>query len=472
MIRALEKLYPLAPVWAQNVGIAVWGLGWRNERLGGDFDKHVDAFRERDRWRPAQMRDYVEAELRRVLLRAFAHTAHYRRVWSEAGITAGDLERMTVEDLPNLPITTKQALRAEPGAFIADDYAGRRDMRRYCTCGTTGTPIAVTHPPDIHRRFFAAREVRSFGWAGTSIRRPRSMMGARLVVPRSASAPPFHRWNAAERQVYFSGFHIAPQNVRHYVDAFNHYRPEVLTGYIHSHYLLARTMQAGGFCLGYEPVAAVLGSENLTFEMREVMQRAFRTRVFEEYGAAENCVLATECEQGRLHVSPDFGVCEIVDERGRPLPAEQEGRVLCTGLLNDAQPLIRYDIGDSAAWSAERCPCGRDHLPVLREIIGRQEDAVVARDGRQMVRCVSVFKDLPGLIEGQIIQEHIGRFTVLVVTEDGFGETQEAAIRHRFELRLGQVDVGIERVPAIPRTEKGKFRAVVNRIPLEERAAE
>ena len=140
---------------------------------------------------------------------------------------------------------------------------------------------------------------------------------------------------------------------------------------------------------------------------------------------------------------------------------------MCTGLLNDAQPLIRYEIGDEGVWSPHPCPCGRDHLPVLREILGREEDAVVAADGREMVRCVSVFKDLSGLIEGQIIQERLDTFTVRIVAEEGFGEAEEAAIRHRFVLRLGPVDVRIQRVAAIPRTQNGKFCAVINRMSPE-----
>ena len=66
----LEKLYPLAPVWAQNIGISLFGLGWRRKRLGGEFPRYVAGFRERDRWSPIQMQEHVAANLQRVLLQA------------------------------------------------------------------------------------------------------------------------------------------------------------------------------------------------------------------------------------------------------------------------------------------------------------------------------------------------------------------------------------------------------------------
>jgi phenylacetate-CoA ligase len=459
MGHALEKLYPYMPVWAQNLGISLFGLAYRHERLGGDFEQHVAGFRERDRWTPTQMQEHVEQELRRVLLRAFDQVPYYRAHWQ---VSRQELARMTVADLPKLPITPKQDLRAAPDDFLARDC--RRRVHRYATSGSTGTPVTVACTAEDHRRYIAAREVRSFGWAGTSVRRPRSMIGGRRVVPRGVARAPFHRYNWAEHQVYFSAYHIAPAHVAGYVAAFNKYRPELLTGYAYAHYLLARMMIAQGVALDYEPTAAVLSSEKLTAEMKRVIRQALRTRAFEEYGAVENCLLATECERGRLHVSPDFGVLEIIDATGRPVPLGVEGRVVCTSLSSEAQPLVRYELGDAAIWAKSGCECGRDHLPVLEEVVGRLEDVVVGTDGREMVRFHGIFIDLPNVIEGQVVQEAIDRLTLKLVTRDGFGAAEERVIRERFAERLGPVQVQIERVPEIARTERGKFRAVISRL--------
>jgi phenylacetate-CoA ligase len=289
------------------------------------------------------------------------------------------------------------------------------------------------------------------------------------VVPKGIARPPFHRYNWAERQVYFSAYHIAPAHVRDYVRALNHHRPKLFTGYAYSHYLLARMMCEQSLSLDYEPEAVVLSSEKLTAEMKRVIQQAFRARAYEEYGAVENCMLATECEQGSLHVSPDFGVLELVDGHGRPVPPGVEGRVLCTSLLNEAQPLIRYEVGDVGVWSSKPCPCGRNHLPVLQEIVGRLEDVVVGPDGREMVRFHGIFIGLPHVLEGQVIQETVTRFRVKVVPQDGFGFEDESLIRQRFAERLGPVDVTIEKVATIPRTERGKFRAVICNLSPEEK---
>ena len=104
------------------------------------------------------------------------------------------------------------------------------------------------------------------------------------------------------------------------------------------------------------------------------------------------------------------------------------------------------------------------------DILGRVEDVVVGVDGREMVRLHGVFINLPHVLEGQIIQETPNLVTVKVVTTDGFGEEEEAAIRDRIVRgRLGPLRVHVEQVAELERTERGKVRAVISRIPHESR---
>jgi phenylacetate-CoA ligase len=225
-------------------------------------------------------------------------------------------------------------------------------------------------------------------------------------------------------------------------------------------------MLADGLRLDYRPKALVLSSEKLTSEMKSALLAAFGARAWEEFGAVENCVLATECQHGRLHVSPDFGIVEIVDDDGRPVPPGRPGKVVCTGLAN--WTLIRYDIGDIACWSSEACPCGRDGLPVLEQVVGRLEDVIVGKNGQVTVRFHGLFVHLPNVVEGQVIQEDLDHIRIRVVAREGFGDEEVRAIRTRVaEERLGPIQVTVERVAEIERTERGKFRAVINRLPKE-----
>jgi phenylacetate-CoA ligase len=466
-----ELLYPYVPVWAQNLWITLYGYQYRRERMGGRYQQYVDGFRERDNYSAPEMRSYVDGQLQALLLHAFEHVPHYSRKWREAGIGRADLAHFCAGDLARLPTTSKMDVRLDPYSFVATNIR-KKDLCRYYTSGSTGTPILAICTADGHRRFLAAREVRSFAWASASIRLPRSTLGGRMIVPSAMSQGPLYRYNFAEQQVYFTAYHISPQNVANYVEGFNRYRPRLLTGYAYSHYALARLMLEQNLKLDYRPDAIVLSSEKLTGEMKTVIQRAFGARAYEEYGTVEQCALATECEQGNLHISPDFGIVEILDEFDRPVPPGVEGRLVCTGLTNDAQPLVRYEVGDVGVWADKPCSCGRNHLPVLQELVGRLEDAVIGPDGTEMVRFHGIFIDLPHVLEGQIVQEELDRLLVRVVATDGFGQEDEQLIRRRITReRLRGVRVEIERVAALERTSRGKFRAVVSRLPRHQRPA-
>ncbi|MBN1630784.1 MAG: phenylacetate--CoA ligase family protein, partial [Thermoleophilia bacterium] len=305
---------------------------------------------------------------------------------------------------------------------------------------------------------------------GVSVRMPRSTIGSRMVVPDARSHGPFYRCNLAERQLYLSATHLSPKNLPEYLRGLNRFKPKVFTGYAHSHYLLARLMLESNSRLEYRPEAAILGSDKITPQMRRTMAEAFDTRVFEEYGSVENCVLATECEEGSLHVSPDFGILEILDDQDRPVGPGEVGRLVCTGLLNETQPLIRYEIGDLGTWSRQGCPCGRSHMPVLEGIVGRVRDVVLMRDGRRItVATGPIFALTQGVIEGQIVQQDYDDFVIRVVATAGFGPHESARLEKQLRQRVGDVHVTVQSVESLEKTSAGKSKAVISRV-LESRS--
>src|ERR1035437_7794231 len=103
----------MVPVWAQNLGISLYGLGWRRERFGGRFEEYVHAFRDRDTWPAPKFQNYLGVELRKVLRRALLEVPYYGQTWRAAGITAQNLAGFDVGDLERLPITPKNDLRAQ-----------------------------------------------------------------------------------------------------------------------------------------------------------------------------------------------------------------------------------------------------------------------------------------------------------------------------------------------------------------------
>ncbi|MCL4441283.1 MAG: hypothetical protein M1609_12060 [Firmicutes bacterium] len=450
-----DAYYKKLPVWAQHSVVTAYGAYRYWLRFGPGFQQSLQDFRARDGLSEAEWQAWQQARLKSVLSAAVNFVPYYWQAWN-----LRDKEAALAGHLTELPILTKNDVRSSPEAFLRQDL---RPIHRqlFHTSGSTGTPVASLWTVPEVRASLAVREARSVGWAGVSYKLPRATFSGRLVEPDPLSRGPFYRFNWIERQAYFSAFHLRPDTAHFYVEALRKHRIQWLTGYAVSYYLLAKFILDRN--LTVPPLKAVITtSEKVTPEMRHIMESAYGCRVFEEYSTVENAIFASECERGRLHVSPDVALVEILSPDGSACESGEVGEVVTTSLMRRYQSFIRYRLGDLAMWDGEPCPCGRA-MPVIKEVIGRLEDVVVGPDGRQMVRFHGIFIDQPHVREGQIIQETPYRIRVKVIPTDGFERADIDDIVTRVQQRLGpQVQVEVEPVTLIPRTTAGKFQAVIS----------
>ena len=453
----LDRIYASLPLSLQNQAVSIYGIYWHWLRFGGRYKAHESDYRNREHYTAAQWAEYHQAQLKKLILLASEKVPYYQRTWTHDQVQAA-----LKGELAALPLLEKDPIRRDPKDFVRSDMPREHYYTNH-TSGSTGTPIATLWTADEIRDSLAVREVRSANWAGVSFKMPRATFSGRMVEPDPESKGPFYRFNSVEKQVYFSPFHLRADTAHFYVDAIRRHHIQWMTGYAVSYFLLAKFIHDQG--LEVPPLKAVITtSEKVTPEMRDVMERAYHCKVYEEYSTVENALFASECEQGRLHVSPDVGIVEILRPDGSPCEPGEVGEVVTTCLMRTFQPMIRYRLGDLAAWDPEPCPCGRS-MPVIKEVVGRIEDVVIGPDGRQMVRFHGIFVNQPHVVEGQVIQESLDHIHVKVVPSEGYGELDNQDIIHRVQQRLGySVSVTVECVSSIPRTKAGKFKAVISNI--------
>jgi phenylacetate-CoA ligase len=156
-----------------------------------------------------------------------------------------------------------------------------------------------------------------------------------------------------------------------------------------------------------------------------------------------------------MHLSPEYGLLEIVDDAGQTVPAGTTGQFICTGLLNDTQVLIRYRLGDRGALTDEQCRCGSS-LPVLKTIDGRAGDVFVLQDGRRLGRLGDTMYGVTNVAEWQLIQEAPDLFTMRVGPAKGYSPADSEQILRNLRHDLPGVNVHIKTVPAIEQGPGGK----------------
>lgn len=455
----IERLYGQLPA-AWDAAATIKGYLLDRQRYGSRFRSEIEPIRERGGWARERLEQY-QAERLRAIVEAAARTRHYRGVFQACGLQAGDIRG--AEDLRRLPMLDKQKLREDPLGFVDPQVeAGRLIEDR--TSGTTGTPLRIFMTSETLQTHFAYFEVRSRRVAGMRYGEdPYVMFGARRVAPVDRTKPPFWCYNHASRQLYMSSYHLGPECLDAYCEELRRRRYSAVMGYPSVMTAVGRHMLARGIGDIRIP-AAITQGETVHGEQREAIAKAFHCRVFEQYGCAEMCVFAQECVEGRLHVSIDYGVLEIVDGEGKPTPPGVPGHVVCTGLVNEAQPLIRYRLGDIAVWSGSTCGCG-SAMPVLESVEGRAAQAIVLADGRQVYRVGTISENIPAVRECQIVQEAVGRFTILVAAGGGFTAAHEDELRRNLAVCVGQgALIEVRRCESVPRGAGGKFHFITSKV--------
>ena len=387
--------------------------------------------------------------LRRLVTRAYEHVRFYRQLFDQEGLTPDDVR--TAHDLRKLPVIDKHTLRMQPIEDLL--RAGDRVQRltRLSTSGSSGAPFDVY----IDARCSQLRKAQSLRPYLANGRR----LGDRCLL---LTGHPDHEPKWFERLGVLREHRLdCKLPLEQQLAAVNASRPHVIQGYPSALASLAAFVRDERRPL-HRPRLVFTDSELLTAESRRLIEEMLGVPPIDVYGTWETGNIAYQCErrQGH-HVAIDCVVLEVVADDGNPARPGEEGRLVCTMLDNDAMPLIRYDLGDIAAYTTEPCACGRS-FPLLQVITGRANDQLRLADGRTISPegLLARFDTMSAYIkEYQIIQDAPERFRVIVVPGVRFDDTAPGRIRAIFEAWRPSVEVTIESVEHIPREPSGKRRA-------------
>lgn len=456
-----DHLYGASPVYLQNLLISVYGLYTYKRRYGGRHSEYLESLRE-SQWYPKNRLEELQfMNLSGVIRNAFETVPFYRETYRKHGVVPSSLQ--SLDDLRKLPTITKGDVKANPKSFVSDFSGGGRLVEIH-TSGTTGSPLTIylrSEALEKNYAFFA----RSLEWAGVAPGQKSATFAGRVMMPAKQVDPPFWRKNWIMRTTLFSSYHISERNLPAYVDELKKIQPIFIDSYPSAIFSIGRFLLDRSIDVGIAPKAIITSSETLLDNQRETIEKAFHSRVFDQYGSAEMAGFINQCEKGSYHINPEYGIVEIIKEDGEPAKDGEPGELVCTGFVNSAMPLIRYKTGDSAIACEGICPCGRAS-PVVKSILGRTDDFIVTRDGRFIGRLDPVFKSLSsGIKEAQIIQEDYDLIVVKIVANKDFCSQDENVLAEELRRRIGPtISINVVQVNEIPRSNTGKFRSVVSRV--------
>ncbi|HTZ75264.1 MAG TPA: hypothetical protein VMB47_15180 [Candidatus Aquilonibacter sp.] len=453
-LQRLHSVYDRAPSPARHVLTSARGLLLSRIRYSRRTFDALRRLREHETWTAEEIARHQLNQVNAAIDHAQKTAAYYREY--------PPLKPRSLEDLRALPVLTRETVRNGGEQFFSTDIPVRQRIHAGTT-GTSGANLRVAYNEAALSKNWAFL-LRQWAWAGIAPRSPRvTLFGAR-IVPAHRPEPPFWTYNVPERQLLMSIFHISEKTAPYYIDCLKRHCGEVLEGFPSVLSIVADFAGRRGESL---PMRAIFTSgEPLYPETRAKIERVFRTRAFDSYGMTELCGLVQECESGEMHLAPEYGYLEILNDAGQPVK-EEEGHFVWTSFVNRAMPLIRYRVGDRGRWkNGGTCACGRS-FPRVVPTITRESDLLRAPDGRVFSpRALNqLLKHTSALRFCQFVHERQDRVVVRAVASDRRAGEDVMNVRARLQELLGaSLNVAAELADAPISRQGGKIPLIVNQV--------
>jgi len=452
----MTPFYINSPVGIQRCMVSLQGLGIKLFREGRTFKKTLSFLEKSQYYSEDELRELQREKLKSIVKHAYENVPYYRRLFKKLHLMPKDFNDLS--DLEKLPFISKQDVKKNPEDFLAVN-TNRFFTRKVFTSGTTGSPLKLYR--DLNSiNFERAIVKREQKWAGFDSNDRKVILRSNPIVPSGMKKPPFWREDLFQKSLFVSAYHLSKKNIAYYFNEIKKYRPVALETVPSAGYLMAKLLKIKGLKVDFKYVFT--SSEALMLHQKEFMQKEFGAQVIDHYGTAERVSSIGMCEKGNYHIYPEYAITELV-----PL-GQNKGtfEIVGTTLNNFAMPLLRYRTGDIVIPSSQGCSCGRN-FRTIKSIDGRKTDNhFITKDGRYISLLSGMLSiDLNNVIETQLIQEDLDRVRVKVVTDDKYSSSDESNLIRSIKNFLGdEVNIQIERVASIPRTNGGKFKQFISKV--------
>ena len=413
----------------------------------------------------------VDTLLRYIVTCSYERVPFYRRTWDGAGVSASRLRGR--EDLPMLPVVTKDALLSRGLSDRLSKSVDPRKTVRRGTSGTSGSPIEthMTHPEFRFRQMILLLSLYSdAGWAF-----PLHIVEAGAWIPPTVSGSVIHHRRALATITHIS----RKASLEEQAHLLARTTPTVLTGSPSSLHIIALELLRSGIAAPRPRIVVVRG-EVLRPDVRALLRAVFGARVVDYYNSQEIGSMAQQCPYNPavMHINHDACVIQVVDDKGCPVSSGREGDVVVTSLYSTSMPLVRYKLGDRAvSLQNERtpCRCGR-RTETISPPRGRDDDLIVLPDRQQVAaevltdlvmvasRGVGIESSFTRSMRFQIIQDSLTHITVRIASLEPCSEAFRAHVEQGIAALHHELECDLEEVPEIHLGESGKLKRVLSRL--------
>jgi phenylacetate-coenzyme A ligase PaaK-like adenylate-forming protein len=346
----------------------------------------------------------IEIQLRRFrtqAVRAARETDFYKNHFDNLAI---DPAQLKYEDIRQIPVTRKEAVRNDPDAFVR---RGSQPAFRTTTTGTTGKPTSV---------YFTAREIQA-----TSLLAALTFLQSGQITPEDivqiSTSSRATLGNACFSQacqrigaVWYQTGLVEPAHTLMLLSE-QHHLPgkKSRASFLNTYASYLGELVECGLNSGYRPEDFGLerisvGGEIVTAGLKNRCQKLFGPVDFiQGYAMTETWPMSgTRCAEGHLHFEPSQGLVEVLDpDSHEPVKPGETGTIVATPFApyREASVVLRYDTEDVVQAIFGPLTCNLKHWPATSDLLGKLRLSVHGPDGwifpRQIREALESIEEVP-----------------------------------------------------------------------------
>ena len=371
----------------------------------------------------------------------------YRRKFEEAGLGPDSVH--SVDDLPKIPLTHREEWledqEANPpwGTFspLRDEDWLERGWMFFSTSGTTAKS------PRVFRHTTFDRDI--WGYLGARGLHSMGIRNGDLAILCFSYGTSVGFWS-----MHYALHHMGVPlisgggaNTERRAMFIQNYRPTVLMCTPSYVLYMGRKMEALGIspressirliCASGEPGACVPATKKRVEEL-------WGAEIHDHFGCTEVAMppLGYTCSHlvkrkdkpVDSHLMEDVYIPEALDPQTyQPVPEGQPGVLVVSNLYSEAQPILRYVMGDWIAIGTEPCECGRTHARAVGGLRGRNDKLIKIRGLLFFPAAIEdAIRSLPEVgDEFRVELDHVGDMDQVKVTIEPSPQTAEISDRER-----------------------------------------
>ncbi len=435
-------------------------------RYGKAFVETWDLLNKSEFWSEEKISEYQLKQLKKIIYHAYKNVPYYTNLFDSYSIKPEDIKDF--EDLKKIPYLTKDIINQHRKEMIDKNFP-----QKYLGYGTTGGSTGIPMGFYYDKRTYSDVEwaFMTHQWKRVGYKhRDKCVVLRGNVVNNIKENKKYWEMDWENNWLIMSSYHLKDDTIPLYIEKIRDFKPKFIQAYPSALQILTAYMEKNK-TEPFESVKAIFcGSENIYEWQRVQFETVLKTRAFSWYGHSERVCLAGECEKSNYyHCFPQYGYLELINDKDEW--CTKKGEIVATSFTNYVMPFIRYRTQDIAINTNKKCECGRN-WKLIEKVEGRLQDYVIGKNNEIITLTALIFaqhfNSFSKIRNMQLMQNKKGEVVVRIIENEKLQDDDKEEIITKMKMASdNSLKISIELINEIPRTKLGKYRFLIQELPIE-----